>query len=119
MLEGFKNFLMQGNVVQLAVGVIIGGAFGKIVDGFMKAIVEPIMSMLLGGGNGALDTIKVGPFPLGILLSAIVNFIMIAGVVYFFIVQPFSGIAAKMAANTPPPPDVSLLTEIRDELRKR
>ena len=120
MLEGFRNFLLRGNVVELAVAVIIGGAFGKIVEGFLKAIVNPLIALMFGSADPAksFETIAVGPFPLGVLISAIVNFVLIAGVVYFFLVRPFGELAAKMAANNPPPPDVALLTEIRDLLKQ-
>jgi large conductance mechanosensitive channel len=120
MLQGFRDFLLRGNVVDLAVAVIIGGAFGKIVEGFLKAIVNPLIALLFGSSDPAksFETIAVGPFPLGVLISAIINFILIGAVVYFFLVRPFGSISAKLAANTPPPPDVQLLTEIRDLLKK-
>lgn len=121
MWEGFRNFLLRGNVVELATAVIIGGAFGKIVDGFLKAIVNPLIALMFGSSDPAksFETIAVGPFPLGVLISAIINFVLIAAVVYFFLVRPFGELAKKMAANTPPPPDVALLTEIRDLLKQQ
>lgn len=121
MLEGFRNFLLRGNVVELAVAVIIGAAFGKIVDGFLKAIVNPLIALMFGSSDPAksLETIAVGSFPLGVLISAIINFILIAAVVYFFLVRPFGAFSAKLAAATPPPADVQLLTEIRDLLKKQ
>jgi large conductance mechanosensitive channel len=90
MIEGFKAFLMRGNVIDLAVGVIIGAAFAKITDGFMKSLVEPLIKLLLGSSDPAkaFESIAIGPFPLGILIAAIVNFVLIAAVVYFFIVTP-------------------------------
>jgi large conductance mechanosensitive channel len=118
-MEGFRNFLFRGNVVELAVGVVIGAAFGSIVDGFIKAFVDPLIALILGAsGAAALDTVAVGIFPIGLFISAVIRFILIAAVVYFFIVRPFSDMSKKLAANTPPPPDVQLLTEIRDLLKK-
>lgn len=121
MLQGFRDFLFRGNVIELAVAVIIGGAFGKIVEGFLKAIVNPLIALMFGSSDPAksFETIAAGPFPLGVLISAIINFILISAVVYFFLVRPFGNIVAKMAANTPPPPDVALLGEIRDLLKQR
>lgn len=112
--------MLRGNVVELATAVIIGGAFGKIVDGFIKALVNPIIALAFGSSDPgkSFDTVAVGPFPIGVLISAIINFILIAAVVYFMIVRPFGEMAKKMAANTPPPPDVALLTEIRDLLKQ-
>lgn len=123
MLEGFKQFLMRGNVIDLAVGVIIGAAFGKITDGFMKSIVEPLIKLLLGSSDPAkaFESIAVGPFPLGILIAAIVNFILIAAVVYFFIITPINRMKKPEPAPPPPGPteDQKLLAEIRDALKAR
>lgn len=119
MLEGFRNFLLRGNVVELAVAVIIGGAFGKIVDGFLKAIVNPLIALMFGSSDPAksFETIAVGPFPLGVLISAVINFILISAVVYFFLVKPFGSLSARLVAAAAPPADVQLLTEIRDLLK--
>jgi large conductance mechanosensitive channel len=119
MIEGFRNFLLKGNVVDLAVGVIIGAAFGKIVDGFLKALINPLIGLIFGNSDPAksFETIAVGPFPLGVLISAIINFVLIGAVAYFFIVRPFGDMAAKMAANTPPPPSEQYLKEMRDLMK--
>lgn len=111
---------MRGNVVELATAVVIGGAFGKIVDGFMKSFVEPLIKMMLGTNDPgkALETIAVGGFPIGVLLAAIVNFILTAAVVYFFLIRPLTNFAARFAAAPPPPgEDITLLREIRDTLK--
>ncbi len=121
-MEGFRNFLLRGNVIELAVGVVIGGAFGAIVDGFIKALIDPLLLLILSAtGAGSLETAMLGIFPIGILISAIIRFILVALVVYLFIVRPFSAAAAKTAAQAAPaatPADVVLLTEIRDLLKK-
>jgi large conductance mechanosensitive channel len=123
MFEGFKAFLMRGNVVDLAVGVIIGAAFGKITEGFMKSIVEPLIKLLLGSNDPtkALEGITVGVFPIGVLIAAIVNFVLVAGVVYFFIITPMNRLKKPEAPAAAPAPtkDQELLGEIRDLLRKR
>jgi large conductance mechanosensitive channel len=121
-MEGFRNFLLKGNVVDLAVAVVIGGAFGAIVDGFIKSFIDPLLlAILAASGAASLETAMVGIFPIGIFLSAVIRFIIIAAVVYFFVVKPFQGVAARAAAAAPPaaePADVALLKEIRDLLKK-
>jgi large conductance mechanosensitive channel len=118
MLKGFRDFLMRGNVVDLAVAVIIGAAFSGIVDGLIKGVIDPLIAVAVP--NNQLDqAFLVGPFKFGLVLSAVVNFIMKAGVVYFFIVRPFGSLAAKLAAApAPTPADVQLLGEIRDLLKE-
>ena len=124
MIKGFRDFIMRGNVVELATAVIIGAAFGGVVDGMIKGIIDPLIALFSPGDTKALETALVlGPFKVGLVLSAVVNFLLKAAVVYFFIVRPFSRLAAKAAAAPPPPPpppaDVVLLTEIRDLLKQR
>lgn len=119
MLKGFRDFLFRGNVVDLAVAVVIGAAFNSVVDGFIASFVDPLIALILGGAGASVETATFGPFPVGIFLSALITFVLKAAVVYFFIVRPFSSFAAKLAANTPPTPDVQLLTEIRDELKQQ
>lgn len=119
MIEGFRNFLLRGNVVDLAVGILIGAAFGKVVDGFLTAFINPLIGLLFGNSDPAkaFSTVAVGPFPIGVLISAILNFILIGSVAYFFIVRPFGELAAKLAANTPPPPSEQYLKEMRDLMK--
>ena len=121
-MEGFRNFLLRGSVVELAVGVVIGSAFGAIVDGFIKALIDPLLLLILSAtGAASLETAMIGIFPIGIFISAMIRFIIVAVVIYFFIVRPFSAASARMAAQVPPtatPADIVLLTEIRDLLKK-
>jgi len=121
MLKGFRDFLMRGNVVELAAAVIIGVAFNAVVDGLIKGIIDPLIAVFAPGEVKDLqNALVLGPFHVGLVLSALVNFVLKAGVVYFFIVRPFASFAARLAAATPPPPaDVALLTAIRDLLRAR
>jgi large conductance mechanosensitive channel len=119
MLKGFRDFLMRGNVVDLAVAVIIGAAFNGVVDGIIKGLIDPLIALAAPGSNFD-EALLLGPFKLGLVLSAVFGFVMKAGVVYFFIVRPFRSFAAQLAAAPPPPPaDVRLLTEIRDLLKLR
>ena len=120
MIKGFRDFLMRGNVVELATAVIIGAAFSGVVDGLIKGIIDPLIAALAPGDVKLLESaLVVGPFKIGLVLSAVINFIMKAAVVYFLIVRPFAQLSAKLAAQTPPAPDVLLLTEIRDLLKSR
>ena len=121
MFKGFRDFLMRGNVVELATAVIIGAAFGGVVDGMIKGIIDPLIAVLAPGEVKQLENALVlGPFKIGLVLSALVNFVLKAGVVYFFIVRPFARFAARLtAAPAPPAAEVQLLTEIRDLLKAR
>ena len=120
MLKGFRDFLMRGNVVELATAVIIGAAFGGVVDGLIKGIIDPLIAALAPGDVKQLESaLVVGPLRVGLVLSAMITFVMKAGVVYFFIVRPFAKLAEKLAAASAPPPDVQLLAEIRDLLKSR
>ena len=120
-LDEFKNFALKGNVVDLAVGVIIGAAFAKIVDSLVKHILMPFLGMLVPGEQGYLGwKIAVGAkeVPYGLFLGEIVNFIIIAFVLYLFIVK-FLGFMMKAKQSAPPVPSKEelLLTEIRDLLK--
>jgi large conductance mechanosensitive channel len=124
MLKGFRDFLMRGNVVELAVAVIIGAAFNGVVDGLIKGIIDPLIATLAPGDVKALENALVlGPFRIGLVFSAVVNFVTKAGVVYFLVVRPFSALVARLAkapaAPAATPADVVLLGEIRDLLRER
>ena len=119
-LDEFKNFALKGNVVDLAVGVIIGAAFAKIVDSLVKHILMPFLGILVPGEQGYLGwKIAVGAkeVPYGLFLGEIVNFIIIALVLYLFIVK-FLGFMMKAKQSAPPVPSKEelLLTEIRDLL---
>jgi large conductance mechanosensitive channel len=120
MLKDFRDFLLRGNVVELATAVIMGVAFNGIVDGLIKGIIDPLIALLAPGAVKDLETaLLVGPFKIGLVLSAVINFVVKAAVVYFFIVKPFASFAARFAprpAGTPA--DVVLLTEIRDLVKQ-
>lgn len=122
MLQGFRAFLLRGNVVDLAVAVVIGAAFTGVIDGFTAAFIDPLIAFILGGSGDALAMVVVGIFPIGLFLSAVVNFVLKAAVLYFFVVRPFSAWAAQFAPPPPtsgPTPDQQLLAEIRDLLKRR
>ncbi|MDD5672794.1 MAG: large conductance mechanosensitive channel protein MscL [Chitinivibrionales bacterium] len=124
LLEEFKGFAFKGNVIDLSVGVIIGGAFGKIIDAFVKDIIMPAISLVLPSNQGYLDwKIAVGAkvIPYGLFIGEVVNFLIIAAVLFVFIVK-FLGLIIKnkneeAAAVQPLTRDQELLTEIRDALK--
>ncbi|HEY6928710.1 MAG TPA: large conductance mechanosensitive channel protein MscL [Thermoanaerobaculia bacterium] len=117
MLKGFREFVARGNVVDLAVGVVIGVAFSGIVDSLVKDIITPIIGML--GGQPDFSSIKVGSIMLGNFLNAVLSFLIKAAGIYFLIVLPFGRFAARMAAAPPPNPQETLLREIRDLLAQK
>ena len=118
-MAGFKDFVLRGNVVDLAVGVIIGAAFGGIVDSMTKDIITPIIGAM--GGQPDFSAIKLGPMGLGAFLNAVIAFLIKALVVYFVIVKPFQALMARYYPPPAPgepavPEDVKVLREIRDLL---
>ena len=124
--EEFKNFAFKGNVIDLAVGVIIGAAFAKIVDSLVKNIIMPLIGVIMPGDQSYKDwrwAIYGQEIPYGLFLSEVINFLIVALVLYIFIVK-FLGLlmqAKKEEAAAPPPPtkDQELLTEIRDLLKQQ
>jgi large conductance mechanosensitive channel len=117
MLKGFRDFLSRGNVLDLAVGVIIGAAFGAIVNSLVKDVLTPLIGAI--GGKPDFAGIKAGPVLLGSFLNSIVSFLFIAAAVYFFIIVPYNKLMKKAEAAPPPPEEVVLLKEIRDLLAKK
>jgi large conductance mechanosensitive channel len=121
-MAGFKEFVLRGNVVDLAVGVIIGAAFGGVVDSLTKDIISPIIGQILGQPD--FSAVKIGTIMIGNFINAVIAFIIRAAVIYFFIVKPFQALMAKMypppapGAPPPPSPEIQLLTEIRDLLKR-
>jgi large conductance mechanosensitive channel len=121
MLKGFRDFIARGNVLDLAVGVIIGAAFSGVVDSLVKDLITPIIGMI--GGQPDFSAIKAGSIGVGNFLNAVLAFLIKAAGLYFLIVLPFNRFAAKLAAAPPPPAKPSaqetLLKEIRDLLQQQ
>ncbi|HYZ86409.1 MAG TPA: large conductance mechanosensitive channel protein MscL [Bryobacteraceae bacterium] len=115
MLAGFKSFIMRGNVIDLAVGVIIGAAFGGIVDSLTKDVITPVLGML--GGQPDFSAWKVGAIGIGNFINAVLSFLIKAAALYFFIVVPFSNLVARLVTVAPPTPSEQYLKEIRDLLQ--
>ena len=127
LISEFKAFAMRGNVVDLAVGLVIGAAFGKIVTSFVNDVLMPPIGMLLGGVNfsNLKVTLKeaVGEVPAvtlnyGVFIQTIVDFTIVAFAIFLVIKAMNSMKKKEEAAPAPPPADVQLLTEIRDLLKK-
>jgi len=119
----FKTFILKGNVVDLAVGVVIGAAFGKVVESVVKDLITPLIGFL--GGRRIISAEKLGPLGFGSFVNATIAFLILAAVVFFLVVKPMNYLVAltrrkaeeKPAEPTPLPDDVKLLMEIRDLLK--
>ena len=119
-IKEFKDFAMKGNIVDLAVAVIIGGAFGKIVTALTDSLIMPLISMVLGkeGVKDLSFTIGKTLFPIGIFFQEVINFILIA-LVLFAIIKAMNAVIKKEAAAAAEPSSTDkLLMEIRDNLKK-
>lgn len=127
-VQEFKDFAMRGNVMDLAVGVIIGGAFSAITASLIDDIINPILGMFAGDGTALVESLTFslpggGELMLGSFLNAVLNFIVMAFVV-FCLVKAINRISRKKEAAPPPPPpepspEEKLLTEIRDLLKEK
>lgn len=122
MLKGFREFIARGNVLDLAVAVVIGGAFGQVINSFVADMLTPLIGSL--GGVPDFSAYKLGPVALGKFLNAVLNFLVVAGAIYFFVVAPLQRLQSlrKQAEAPPPPPEPSeeakLLREILETLRQ-
>ena len=100
MLEGFKKFIMKGNVVDLAVGVVIGAAFGALVKQFTDSFINPLIQVLTGGGiKGGTFTIDGVVFDYSAFFSAIITFVLTAAAVYFVVVVPMNALNERRKAG--------------------
>jgi large conductance mechanosensitive channel len=120
MFKEFREFAMRGNVIDLAVGVIIGGAFGKIVSSLVNDILMPAIGLLLGTLDFSALALTVGSSNIkyGLFIQSVVDFLIVAFSI-FLMVQQITRFRKKSAPPTKPPIDVKLLTEIRDLLKRR
>ena len=124
-MQGFKKFLLQGNVVELAVAVIIAGAFGKVVEAVVKFLMDIIA---LVGGSPSFDKLSLGfgdnQLYYGPVITAVVGFVILAAVIYFMIVKPYETARERLSKGEKDEvaevdPQLELLKEIRDTLRAR
>jgi large conductance mechanosensitive channel len=98
MLQGFKQFMLRGNVLDLAVAVVMGAAFGAVVTALVKDLITPIIAAIVGKPDfsGIAFTINESKFPIGDFINALVSFILIGAAVYFFVILPVNKILARM-----------------------
>ncbi len=122
MLSEFRDFIMRGNVVELAVAVILGAAFGAVVTAFAGAFITPLIA-LIGGQPDFSDlkfTISGTQFPYGEFLNALIAFLIIAAIVFFLVVRPMNKLMARLKRTDEEPEapsaEVTTLIEIRDLL---
>ncbi|PYV58753.1 MAG: large conductance mechanosensitive channel protein MscL [Acidobacteria bacterium] len=106
MLSGFKQFILRGNVVDLAVGVVIGAAFGTVVTAFTKDLLTPLIAAMVGKPDfSAISfTIHGSVFPVGDFINALISFLLVAAAVYFFVVTPINALVGRMR-KAPAPAD--------------
>ncbi len=127
--EEFKKFALKGNVIDLAVAVVMGGAFGKIVDSLVKDIIMPLVSLVMPGEQGYLNwKLVVGQkeIPYGLFIGEVVNFVIVALAIFIVIVKVLGWLTKKKAAPEEEKPtapeftkDQELLIEIRDLLKQK
>ena len=121
MLKGFKEFLLRGNVVDLAVAVVVGAAFTAVVTSFTNAFLKPLIQLVSGGGQfGGQFVVNGVAFDYASFINAIITFILTAAVIYFLVVAPMKYLEDRRKRGQEPeadPTEAELLAEIRDLLR--
>ena len=118
-MKGFREFIMRGNVVDLAVGVVIGGAFGAVVKGLVDSLINPLIALLVGKPDFTAIKFTVGDtvFPIGNLITAAVMFILTAAAIYFFVVLPLNAFQARLKrGEVPPDPTTKKCPECLSEI---
>ena len=123
-VQGFKDFIMRGNVVDLAVGIVIGAAFTTVVTAFTEGFIKPLIQLIGGGTGVGAGKVKARDgvyFDYATFLNAIITFLITAAVLYFLVVMPLNWLAERRRRGEEPPPktpseDILLLTQIRDLL---
>jgi large conductance mechanosensitive channel len=117
-MKGFKTFLLRGNVVELAVAVVIAVAFGVVITAFVKDLVTPLIAALFGKPDfGALTfTINNSKFLYGDFINAVVSFVIIAAVIYFFVVVPYTALMARARKEPPADPTTKKCPECLSEI---
>ena len=108
-MKGFREFLMRGNVVDLAVGVVIGVAFGAVIKGLVDSLINPLIALLFGKPDfsGIKFDVNGTVFPIGNLITAAVMFILTGAAIYFFVILPMNTIMARVKRGEIPPDPTS------------
>ncbi|GGR63434.1 large-conductance mechanosensitive channel [Deinococcus seoulensis] len=125
MISGFKDFIMRGNIVDLAIAVVTGAAFAALVTAFSNAFINPLIKLVTGGGAvGGKFTVDGVDFDYGLFITALITFLLTMAVIYFVVVVPYNKFRERLAkpveaAPAGPSNEEKLLMEIRDALRAR
>jgi large conductance mechanosensitive channel len=103
MFKGFREFILRGNVVDMAVGIVIGAAFGGIVTAFVKDLLTPLIAALVGKPDFSAYVFEINgsKFPIGDFLNALISFLLIAAAVYYFVVLPVNALMERLKRNEP------------------
>jgi large conductance mechanosensitive channel len=118
MFGGFKQFILRGNVIDMAVGVVIGAAFATVVTAFTRDLLTPLIAALFGKPDFSAITFTVhgSVFPLGDFLNALIAFLLVAVAVYFFVVTPINALVARSRKEPPADPTTKKCPECRMEI---
>jgi large conductance mechanosensitive channel len=120
MLSGFKQFILRGNVVDMAVGVVIGAAFASVVGAFTRDLLTPLIAALVGKGDQFSNltfTVRGSVFAIGDFINAAISFILVAAAVYFFVVTPINALVTRMRkAEAPADPITKKCPECLSEI---
>ena len=119
MFKGFREFVLRGNVVDLAVGVVIGAAFGAVVTAFVKDLLTPLIAALVGKPDfsGYVFEVNGSKFLYGDFINAVVSFLLIAAAIYYFVVLPVNALVARLHNNKPTAaPDKKQCPECRSDI---
>lgn len=118
MFKGFRDFLLRGNVVDLAVAVVIGAAFGAVVQSAVKDVLTPFIAAIVGKPDFSAVgfTLNGTHFPIGNFINALISFLIVAAVVYYAVVVPVNAATARLKAPAPPPPPVKTCPECESEI---
>ena len=125
MLNGFRDFILRGNVVDLAVGVVMGAAFAALIAAFGNAFLNPLIKLASGGGKvGGSFFVSGVEFPYGLFITAVITFLLMMAIIYFAVVVPMTAAVNRLKredkpAEAQPSNEEKLLVEIRDALRSR
>src|SRR5512135_208096 len=108
-MKGFKQFIMRGNVLDLAVAVVMGGAFGAVVTALVKDLLTPLIAAIVGKPDFSAIALEVNAskFLIGDFINALISFVLIAAAVYFFVVLPMNALLARMRRGEAPPDPTS------------
>jgi large conductance mechanosensitive channel len=116
MFKGFREFVLRGNVVDLAIGVVIGAAFGAVVTGFVKDLLTPLIAAIAGKPDfsGFSFEINGSKFLYGDFINVVISFLLIAAAVYYFVVLPVNALMAKL--HNEPPPSTKVCPECKSAI---